>query len=100
MMKNFFLNFSNWKEDGYIYNGPVNKKTRGQALISKGFFKMNTYQKYGKPNLTNMPKEIGIKIFKEILNSPVPDRKKLMEEADELEKKMKDERNKRKTDVK
>ena len=61
---------------------------------------MNTYQKYGKPNLTNMPKEIGIKIFKEILNSPVPDRKKLMEEADELEKKMKDERNKRKTDVK
>ena len=60
---------------------------------------MNTYQKYGKPNMTNMPKEIGIKIFKEILNSPIPDRKKLMEEADELEKKMKDERNKRKTDV-
>jgi len=41
MMKNFFLNFSNWKEDGYSYNGPVNKKTRGQALISNGFFKMD-----------------------------------------------------------
>jgi len=40
MMKNFYLNFSNWKEDGYVYNGPVNKKTRGQALISNGFFKM------------------------------------------------------------
>ena len=40
MMKNFFLNFSNWKEDGYVYNGPVNKKTRGRALISSGFFKM------------------------------------------------------------
>ena len=40
MMKNFFLNFSNWKQDGYIYNGPVNNKTKGQALISYGFFKM------------------------------------------------------------
>lgn len=40
IMKNFFLNFSNWKKDGFVYNGPVNKKTRGQALISKGFFKM------------------------------------------------------------
>jgi hypothetical protein len=43
MMKNFFLNFSNWKQDGYIYdyNGPVNMKTKGQALISYGFFKMH-----------------------------------------------------------
>ena len=42
MMKNFFLNFSNWKKDGYIYdyNGPVNNKTKGQALISYGFFKI------------------------------------------------------------
>ena len=40
IMKNFFLNFSNWKQDGYIYIGPVNKKTRGQTLISKGFFKI------------------------------------------------------------
>ena len=42
MMKNFFLNFSNWKQDGYIYdsNGPVNNKTKGQALISNGFFKI------------------------------------------------------------
>ena len=40
MMKNFFLNFSNWKQDGYVYNGPVNSKTKGQALISKGFFKI------------------------------------------------------------
>ena len=42
MMKNFFLNFSNWKQDGYIYdyNGPINKKTKGQALISYRFFKI------------------------------------------------------------
>ena len=40
IMKNFFLIFSNWKQDGYIYIGPVNKKTRGQTLISKGFFKI------------------------------------------------------------
>lgn len=42
MMKNFFLNFSNWKLDGYIYDyhGPINNKTLGQALISYGFFKI------------------------------------------------------------
>ena len=40
MMKNFYINPINWKEDGYIYNGPVNKKTRGRPLIKKGFFNM------------------------------------------------------------
>ena len=45
MMKNFFLNFSNWKEDGYIYNGPVNNKTNGEPLISNGFFKMRCNKK-------------------------------------------------------
>jgi len=57
MMKNFFLNFSNWKQDGYVYNGPVNKKTKGEALISNGFFKIycnikgnisNYYDMYNK----------------------------------------------------
>ena len=50
LMKNFFLNFLNWKQDGYVYNGPINKKTKGQALISKGFFKM---QCHIKGNISN-----------------------------------------------
>ena len=40
MMKNFYINISNWKEDGYVYNGPVNKKTKGVPLINNGFFNM------------------------------------------------------------
>ena len=39
-MKNFYINPLYWKEDGYIYNGPVNKKTKGRPLIKKGFFNM------------------------------------------------------------
>ena len=57
MMKNFFLNFSNWKQDGYVYNGPVNKKTRGQALISKGFFKMQCHIKGSISNYNNIYKK-------------------------------------------
>ena len=57
MMKNFFLNFSNWKEDGYVYNGPVNKKTKGQALISKGFFKMQCHIKGNISNYNNIYKK-------------------------------------------
>ncbi len=57
---------------------------------------MTTITRFEKPNLTNMPKDVGMKIFKEILNSPVPDRKKMMEEADILEKQMKEERENRK----
>ena len=53
IMKNLIINPSFWKEDGFIYNGPVNKKTRGTPLISKGFFnikcnmrnKMDNYNK-------------------------------------------------------
>ena len=40
MMKNLYINISNWKEDGYIYNGPVNTRTRGVPLINNGFFNM------------------------------------------------------------
>jgi hypothetical protein len=39
-MKNLVLDPSKWKDDGFIYNGPVDKKTRGCPLISKGFFTM------------------------------------------------------------
>ena len=54
MIKNFFLNFSNWKQDGYVYNGPVNKKTRGEALISKGFFKIHCHIKGDISNYNNI----------------------------------------------
>ena len=54
MMKNFYLNFSNWKEDGYTYIGPVNKKTKGEALISNGFFKMKCDIKGNISNYNNM----------------------------------------------
>lgn len=40
LMKNFVINPIYWKQDGYVYKGPVNLKTRGWPLISKGFFNM------------------------------------------------------------
>ncbi len=61
---------------------------------------MNSTIRYDKPSMTNMPREVGLRIFNEILNSPVPDRKKMMDEADMLEKQMKAEREKRKNDAK
>ena len=45
MMKNIYINLSNWKEDGYIYNGPVNAITRGLPLIKNGFFNMKCKKK-------------------------------------------------------
>ena len=54
LMKNFYLNPSFWKEDGYNFDiGPTNMKTRGVPLISKGFFNMkcdikNHFSDYNK----------------------------------------------------
>ena len=39
-MDNFILDPSKWKDDGYIYNGPVDQDTRGCPLLSEGFFNM------------------------------------------------------------
>ena len=39
-MKNFVLNPSKWKADGYEYKGPVSKEMRGCPLLSEGFFNM------------------------------------------------------------
>ena len=53
-MKNFYINPIFWKEDGYNFdNGPINKKTKGIPLISKGFFNMecdvkNYFSDYNK----------------------------------------------------
>ena len=52
-MNNFYINPRFWKEDGYTYNGPINKKTRGFPLISHGFLNMkcdliNSFSGYNK----------------------------------------------------
>ena len=44
--------------------------------------------RYGKPNMTNLPSELGKAIFEQILNTPRPDDEKLDAEARELEKQM------------
>ena len=56
MMKNFYINISNWKEDGYVYNGPVNKKTKGVPLINNGFFNMNCKVKNNISNFSSIYK--------------------------------------------
>ena len=44
--------------------------------------------KYGKPNMTNLPNELGIGIFEQILNTPKPDYMKMHEESMKLEREM------------
>ena len=59
---------------------------------------MNVIYGYRKPSMTNIPRDIGEKIFDDIRNSTKPDRKRLYEEADKLEReimKKREENNKR-----
>lgn len=44
--------------------------------------------RYAKPNLTNLPSELGKGIFKQILSTPRPDYSKMQAEAIALEKEM------------
>ena len=44
--------------------------------------------RYGKPNMTNLPSDLGMKIFKEILEAPKPDYARMQEDATRLEKEM------------
>ena len=44
--------------------------------------------RYGKPNMNNLPYELGKSIFEEMDNSPKIDREARRKEALELEKKM------------
>ncbi len=39
---------------------------------------------YRKPVMTNLPKELGISVFKQILNSTVPNREKMNAESQRL----------------
>lgn len=57
---------------------------------------MATTARIGKPNLTGLPKDLGVRIFKTILATPAPDFEKMEQEANELERQMKNEREKHK----
>ena len=39
---------------------------------------MASTSRYGKPNMTNLPKDLGVRIFKTILATPTPDFKKIL----------------------
>ena len=47
--------------------------------------------RYGKPNMANLPPELGRAIIRQIMGTPAPDRKKRKEEADRLEQMMAEE---------
>lgn len=55
---------------------------------------MDNTTRYGKPSLTNLPADLGKAIFKQIMNTPAPDRAKMKAESDELLKQMVKEREK------
>ena len=40
--------------------------------------------RYGKPRMTNLPSELGVRIFKQILSTPAPDRAKMKAESKKL----------------
>lgn len=44
--------------------------------------------RYAKPDMTNLPAQLGRAIFKQILNTPKPDDDRINAEARELEKEM------------
>ena len=52
--------------------------------------------RFGKPNMTGLPKDLGKRIIKTILSTPAPDFEKMEKEADALERQMKLEREKHK----
>ena len=49
---------------------------------------MTTPQRYPKPCMTNMPRDVGTQIFTEILSSSPPNPVKMKMELDEFEKRI------------
>lgn len=43
--------------------------------------------RYRKPNMTNLPPQLGMTIYKQIMNSSAPDREKIRAESRRLVKK-------------
>ena len=61
---------------------------------------MASTTEFGKPNMTNLPKDLDVRIFRTILSTPAPDFQKMHEESMELERQMMIERQKHKNDNK
>ena len=53
---------------------------------------MTIPQRYPKPCMTNMPRDVGLQVFREILSSSPPDPVKMIRELDEFEKRIEEER--------
>ena len=47
---------------------------------------MAEISRYNKPSMTNLPGDLGVAIFKQILSSPAPDREKMRAESRRLVK--------------
>ena len=45
---------------------------------------MAEVSKFGKPNMTNLPPDLGVAIFRQIMTSPAPDREKMRRESQRL----------------
>lgn len=54
----------------------------------RGGVEMAYTTRFGKPNMTNLPSELGKAIFQQILNTPKPNDELLEEEARVLEREM------------
>ena len=42
---------------------------------------MAEVSRFGKPNMTNLPPDLGVAIFRQIMTSPAPDREKMRRES-------------------
>ena len=45
---------------------------------------MAEVSKFGKPNMTNLPPDLGVAIFRQIMTSPAPDREQMRRESQRL----------------
>ncbi len=45
---------------------------------------MTESMRFKKPSMTNLPKELGVSIFRQIMNAPAPDREKMRAESRRL----------------
>ena len=45
---------------------------------------MDSYVRYKKPSITNLPVDLGHEIFSQILNSSLPDRKVMRDKSNQL----------------
>jgi hypothetical protein len=45
---------------------------------------MAEVSRFRKPNMTNLPPDLGVAIFRQIMNSPAPDREEMRSESQRL----------------